>query len=50
MKKNKVWAVIGAIAMILLLLFWLWSAFLTGDTDVNANDIPEFIAPLSFLF
>lgn len=34
--KNKVWLVIGAIVLIVLLLVWLTVAMFSGDTDVAA--------------
>lgn len=44
MKKNKVWAIIGCIALILILLLWLGEAFLWGDTDVNGNTVLQCMA------
>lgn len=35
-KKTNVWLVIGAVVLIILLLFWLTFAFFLGDTDVAA--------------
>lgn len=45
LKKNKgfaVWAAIGAIILIILLLIWLTIADLWGDTDVAAFVSPGF--------
>lgn len=42
--KNKVWLVIGAIVLIVLLLVWLTFAMFSGDTDVAA-----FIPSLPFV-
>lgn len=38
--KTNVWVAIGAVILILLLIFWLtWADFL-GDTDVAASVLP----------
>lgn len=34
-KKTNIWLIVGAIVLILLLIFWLTGAMFTGDTDVN---------------
>lgn len=34
--KNRVWLIIGAVVLIVLLLVWLTFAMFTGDTDVAA--------------
>lgn len=42
-KKNSrtnVWLIIGAVVLIILLIFWLTWADLLGDTDVAAMILP----------
>lgn len=39
-KKQNVWLIVGAVILIILLIFWLGWAMFLGDTDVN------FITPL----
>lgn len=41
MKNNntsKLWLIIGALILIILLILWLTEAISIGDTDVNAPD------------
>ncbi len=41
MKNNntsKLWLIIGALILIILLILWLTEAISIGDTDVNALD------------
>lgn len=40
-KKPNIWLIIGAVILILLLIFWLGWAMFLGDTDVAA-----FISPI----
>lgn len=40
-KKTNIWLIVGAVVLIIVLLFWLFCAMLTGDTDVAA-----FIGPM----
>ena len=44
-KKTNIWLIIGAILLIALIIYWLWIAMFTGDTDVAA-----FIPALPALF
>lgn len=38
--KTNVWVAIGAVILILLLIFWLTWADMLGDTDVAAAVMP----------
>lgn len=42
--NSKIWAVVGVVVLIVLLVLWLSEAISVGDTDVNA---PEAIAYFS---
>lgn len=40
--KKSIWAAIGAVVLIILLIVWLTMADLAGDTDVAAAIMPVF--------
>lgn len=39
--RTSIWAAIGAIILIVLLIIWLTMADLAGDTDVAAAIVPR---------